>query len=193
MAREGGSTRGTRKRARVDWKKARKLYERDGLNYTQIGEQLGCRIETVSRHANAEGWVDPKKLARETRGQRAQKLLDEFIQRDAAAIQRNLTKKHELASRLLKLACLHIERLESETPLLLQSAGGAVVSEDPILAIRRLGLVLQNVEVVDRSLANLRDDGWRAARPGGDEASSADAAAVRAVLDEVERDRPRDR
>ena len=172
-------------RSGKDWKKARRLYEKQGKNFTEIAGILGCDRNTVARHASAEAWVDPAALLRESSVERKEKLLASFIEQDADAIRENLALKHSLNKRLLALAERHIERLEQGLELVI-GTGVNAVEEDVLLSMRRIALTVQTVETVDRSIAGLKDADWRSTRGGSTEDSGSDAAAVRAALEEAE-------
>ena len=116
----------------------------------------------MARHADREGWVSAPDLLRETADARREKLLRDFVARDADAIAANLARKHALTSRVLDLADKHIGRLE-KGELLRVGRGKATVTEDPILSLRRVALILQTVEGIDRALADLTNDAWRSA------------------------------
>jgi hypothetical protein len=178
-----------RGRRSIDWKKGRRLRERDGKSFSEISRVLGCHRETVSAHAKREGWIDPTEIQQETGSQRREKIFREFIERDAEAIHRNLAKKHELASILLDQALLHAKRLQGGIEIELEKQGkdGGTITllEDPIASLRKLGLLGQNVEVIDRNLADLSDDGWRSKSAGGGADTETREDRVQAALDEL--------
>ncbi len=180
------------RRGRIDWKKARKLRERDGKSFTEIGETLGCKRQTVSAHAKREGWVSGTEIARATAAPRREKIFRDFIERDAETIHQNLAKKHELASILLDQALFHAKRIQDGITLAMEKRGPddepVLVLEDPITSLRKLGLLGQNIEVIDRNLAGLKDDGWRSdpGRSGSDTETRSER--ISGALDEVEKD-----
>ena len=177
------------KHAKVDWKRARRLYERDGKTFKDIAAHFGCQAHTVAAHAKGEAWINGRQIARETAPRRFQKVLADFVERDAEAVRRNLEKKHQATAEILELALVHIERLKKGHELLVVR-GETTVTEDPLLALRRLALTVQTVEITDRSIAGLKDDGWRSSGGGSRADSSPDEAAVRAALAELEGDEP---
>ena len=177
------------KRGRVDWRKARRLYEINGKSFTEIGETLGCRRETVARHAKSQAWINSAEIARESRAERSDEVFRRFIERDVDAITENLAQKHRVAKLILNGIEAHAERLEKGTlELVVRRDGKVLVDEDPIMAFRRLALALGSVEVVDRSLAGLkRDDaGWRPDIDGSAPDRSPHEEAVRRALDRAE-------
>lgn len=175
------------KHARVDWKKARRLHERDGKSFTEIAETLGCSRNTVAAHARRGSWVNGAQVEREASAQRRQKIFDLFVARDAEAIRANLSQKHEATSLALGIILGELRSIDAGERLL-EHKGDQVVEVDKLTRVRRATLALQNVEVIDRSLAGLKDDGWRSAGGAGEGDSSAESAAVRDALEELARD-----
>lgn len=193
-ARKSGRKRpqaGARPR-RVDWKRARRLHEQDGKNFSEISDIVGCDRNTVARHAKREGWINGADLLRESSTERRENLLRSFIEQGAEAIRANLTRKHSLNERILMQAGKELARLEAGKHLEI-GEGERIVSEDPLLALRRIALTVQTVEAVDRSIADLKGHDWRSGSDGGASDSDPDADAVVAVLAEVEGDAPRGR
>lgn len=172
-----------------DWEKARKIYEEEGKSLQKVADIIGSTRQTVSRHAEAEGWVSARVLAREALPARRENVLRLFIERDSEAICRSLEQKHEINQILLRVAKAHAERLESGTKMLIKSGtdrnGDPVyVEEDPILSLSRLAVSVKSIEAVDRSIAGIRDDSWRAKRSSPASAAKPDVAEVRKRLRE---------
>ena len=172
---------------RKDWKKARELYELEGKTFSEIAESLPCDPHTVSRHAKREGWVSHQRVLSESAPTRLEKMIEGFVEQESVAIRENLRLKHALNRRILLLAQRHVERLEEGkeftiklgerrdgTPILLE--------EDPVLSLRRLALVAQSVEMMDRSIGNLKDGAWRTAQTDPDESSALTPAQIEALL-----------
>lgn len=178
--------KGGRARARVDWARVRLEYEQHGESTDELGRRYGVAGSTVRRRKAREGWREPHEVARERAERTGEEILKGFIDRDAEAIRANLEKKHEATSLVLKSALGHAKRLHEGTVELLRHSGDVVVREDPLLSLRRVALVLQTVEVIDRSLAGLKDDGWRSASGRGGEDSDSHEAEVRKALDALE-------
>jgi len=174
--------RGRRKRARVDWNEARRLYEFEQKSFAELSELFGCKPHTVSAHAKREGWINGRAIGAESAAERREKIWRDFIDRDAEAVRANLAQKHRLTSRVMGLAEKHIERLELGHALII-GTGTNVVEEDPLLSLRRVSLVLQNVEVIDRSLAGLKGDGWRSDAGDGGADTEAHEERVRRALE----------
>ncbi len=149
-----------------DWKRARELYEHDGKNFSEIAEIVGCDKHTVSDHAKREGWVNPQQILKEAAPQRAEAIFEEFVQQSRSAVLGNLAEKHGINRRLLALVGKHIERLENGVEFAIQigekkDGEPILVHEDPVLSLRRLALAAQSIEAMDRSIADLKDSGWR--------------------------------
>lgn len=188
---------------RPNWKRARKLYELEGKSFSAIGDLLGVRRETVSRHAKNEGWVSHADVARKTRGLREEELARKFIERDADAIADNLSEKHRAGRRLLRIAHRLIDDIEkpvagelAEKTRTALEALGLGVDATAAMVRRALGIVtplelgrlaraVSDIEAFDSRLAGLSDDGWRSVGSAGDEDSGADSPAVQAALEEL--------
>jgi hypothetical protein len=91
-----------------------------------------------------------------------------------------------MGDRLLDLASTHITRLESGNTLTIQT-GHTTVVEDPIASIRRLGLVLRAIEVVDKSLIGLAD-GFRSQPIHGAGGPSTSEGAILEAMETLPRD-----
>lgn len=139
-------------RGTIDWKKARRLYEVNGLSFTEIGRIHGCNRNTVSRRAKAEGWVDRAEIEREASGERREKLAREFIERDGKAIVQNLSRKHQATTLLLDFFLDIAQKLQK---------GEIVGIENPVVTAGQAALGLRRLQIVDDLLAGLKDGSWR--------------------------------
>lgn len=154
-------------RHRIDWVEARRLYEFEGKNYTEIAELVGCDPQAVGIHARTESWVNHATIVRDSGPDRIRTIIDEFIEQDREAIKANLAAKHSINQRILALTRRHIERLENDQLFAIQTGTKRdgtpiVVEEDPVVSLSRLALTAQRVEAMDRSIADLKDGTWRA-------------------------------
>ena len=149
-----GSPKKGKRQPRYDWAKIRIAREVGGASFADLSREYGPQPHTISLHAKKEAWRDPIEVAAESSAAAAEKIREDSLVFEAPAIRASLTKKRSLADRLLGLASTHIKRLESGERLVL-TTGNVVTQEDPIQSLRRLGMVLSSVEVVDKSLIGL--------------------------------------
>lgn len=174
MARGNGSGR---KRPRVDWKKARRLYERDGLPLAEIARRVGCKPHTVSAHRDGEGWAKRVDIGREAAGRAAEKIADEIVRETAPAIVDSVKEIERQRQQALRINGKILDGLEGQS-----GAPAIVIGEGASIDL-----------VLRRACLNLTTLGGRAdgdGPPGGgsDEDSSARSAAVCAALAELDRD-----
>lgn len=148
-----------------DWKKGRELYEREGKTYREIGEIIGAHEQTVAAHAEMEAWINPQRVLHESRPERVAAIIEGFIEQDRACIAENLSLKHSINRRILGLVQRHVERLERGITLKIvkERMDGDVITvdEDVVTSLGRLALCAQRVEAIDKSLADLKESGWR--------------------------------
>jgi hypothetical protein len=127
---------------------------------------VGIHPDTLAAHCESEHWINPVDIIRQNSAERIRNFVDEFIEQDREAIKRNLAAKHSLNERILALAARHIDRLEKDELFAIEKGtdrNGApiLVMEDPVVSLRRLSLVAQSVEAMDKSIADLKDGSWR--------------------------------
>lgn len=178
-----------KKHAKVDWKKAQRLYERDGKTFSEIAAHFGCKPHTVGIHARNEGWVNRRQIAKETAAERRELISRQFVERQAAAILQDMEEQHLLVRKLRTLTDRHADRL-LEDRLWQMQRGEVVVDEDPASTLDKLTRAAERCEKINRSLAGLNDAGWRSSGERGEADTGPHAARVRQALAELETGRP---
>jgi len=180
-----------RKPARIDWLEARRLYEVERLSKREIGRRLGCKAHTVCDHARRDRWAHVE-LGTVAAQRAVEKLSDRMAAEIGDRLVRGAAEDLDLAEEQrrqhrealwingrilagLRRAVAPAEGIDA--PALVFGEGAS-----PDLTLRRSFLNLQT---------RLKDDaGNGAASAGGSADCEADAAAVRAALDEAEGDEP---
>jgi hypothetical protein len=185
VAEQRQKARSKRRRRKIDFAHARLLYERDGKTFTQIGELLGIRRETVSRRAHREKWKR-RDIARDALANVTEQVADRVVREIGTEIVdtiKEAERQRALALRvngqlLAGLAAMVEPQEDGTAPTLLFGLGSS-----PDLTLRRCFLNLGAVVG--------RPDGSDEPSGGGSDADSeAESAALRGLLDEAEGDEP---
>jgi len=135
----------SRKRVRVDWAEARRLFEVEGLGVVEIARRLGIRRQTVAGRRDAEAWIDRTETAHEAH----RAALRAFVERQTDAVLDNLAAKAALTRKVLGQASVYVAQLGEV----------ALAPADGLRALRDAAAILKTLEDVDASL--LRDAPWR--------------------------------
>lgn len=172
---------------RIDWNAGRTMFEQGGKSFTEIGQALGCRRQTVAARAAREAWVSPSQVLKETAPQRREEIARRFIERDSEAILERLAKMARATEAGLEVAAIHIERLRDESLILCKQRGEVTIAESPSLELRRLASALASLHAVTSDLASLRDNTWRTSDPAAHAETDREREAIQRALADLER------
>ena len=173
---KGKSPKKGKPQPRYDWTEIRTAREVGGKSFRDLAKKFGPHPDTISARAKREKWLDPVKVQAKSSAEAAEIIGADFIEFEAPAIRASLNKKRTLADRLLTLASGHVDRLEKGERLII-TTGNVTTTEDPIQSLRRLGMVLSSVEVVDKSLIGLAN-GFRSTPLDSDESPESSEGAI---------------
>lgn len=158
-------------RRQHDWKKARRLFEIEGLSLAEIGRRIGCKAQTVAAHRDLSGWNRRPKIGAEAAEQAVGKIADSIVRETAPAIIARVQEQE--AQRLL---ALRINRRHLEGLL-----GGGDPEESSVV-LRRCVLNIGTLSGADAGDGSSGD--------GSGATAEADEAAVRAALADLAGDEP---
>jgi hypothetical protein len=178
-----------KRRPDPDWIEIRRQRETEGKSFSALSRAHGVHRGTIAARSKRENWRDPADFQQERSSRTAEEIMRGFVTRDAKSVLKDLTRKHELNGQILGLVERYLAALkaymDSDDESLLPDSVSRVLGGrvDPVLALRRVALVVQTVECVDSNLAFIKtDDSWRSGLDSNAEESGESSRRIRDAL-----------
>ncbi len=130
---------------RHDWTAIRIARETSGTSFRALAQEFGASDSGIRKRAKQDQWRDPREVGAEVAQAAADEISRRFVAQEAEAVFENRARIHALNSRILDLVEKRLDELES--------GNFRGVRGSDTLELRRIGLAISTVEMVDARVA----------------------------------------